>query len=211
MENPLKIGEYLNSTSPNHAKEFTYRQAINLLKAKSKKLSWIKSYYMVSVETGDVKECNLNYQGKAGIYKGENAVEIDEHLLDEIITESKNILNLSGWNINKLEVYHSNLQSNLSQLDSAESDIVHAIQIYSDVHNGKKPPANKMAKVGYILEDIRCRRAKVKQCLDYLSVMKDAASYKYDISTLKEQLEKARHQTYQGRTNYYDMVMKILE
>ena len=210
MENPMKIGEYLNSTSPNHAKEFTYRQANNLLKAKSKKLSWIKNYYMVSIETGNVKECNLNYKGKEGIYKGENEVKIDEHILDEIIAETGNILKLSGWDINKMEIYHSNLKENLSQLDSAESDVVHAIQIYSDIHNGRKPPANKMAKVGYILESIRCKRAKVKQCLDYLSVIKDATSYKYDISTLKEELKKAKHQTYKGRTNYYDMVMNIL-
>ena len=73
MENPMKMGEYINTTSPVHAKEFSYKQARSLLKNKSKKLSWIKSFYMVDVETNQVCETSRYYNGNAGVYLGENA------------------------------------------------------------------------------------------------------------------------------------------
>lgn len=39
MENPMKQGVYLQTTSPIQAKEFTYKQARTLLNSKSKKMS----------------------------------------------------------------------------------------------------------------------------------------------------------------------------
>lgn len=53
MENPMKTGEYISSTSINHARKFSYKQARNLVKRKGKKYSWIKNYYLVDDETGE--------------------------------------------------------------------------------------------------------------------------------------------------------------
>lgn len=42
MENPMKIGEYLSTTSPVHAKEFSYKQARALIQSNRKKWAWMK-------------------------------------------------------------------------------------------------------------------------------------------------------------------------
>lgn len=49
MENLMKIGEYISTTSPVQAKEFTYKQTRSLLQNKKKSLSWIKLYHMVKI------------------------------------------------------------------------------------------------------------------------------------------------------------------
>lgn len=36
MENPMRCGDYRSSTSPNHAKQFTFKQARNLLRINKK-------------------------------------------------------------------------------------------------------------------------------------------------------------------------------
>ena len=46
MENPMKVGEYISTTSPIQAKEFTYKQARTLLQNKKKSLSWINPIWI---------------------------------------------------------------------------------------------------------------------------------------------------------------------
>ena len=38
MENPMRVGEYLKTTSPVQAKKFTYKQARSLLQNKKKSI-----------------------------------------------------------------------------------------------------------------------------------------------------------------------------
>lgn len=57
MENPMQQGKYISSTSPCHAKEFTWKQAKNLLNNNRKSLSWIKNgYYVMDKDTGKVEK-----------------------------------------------------------------------------------------------------------------------------------------------------------
>ena len=56
MENPVKRGAYIATKTEVMAKEFTYKQARTILNNKSKKMSWIKNYYMVNKENGQVTE-----------------------------------------------------------------------------------------------------------------------------------------------------------
>ena len=50
MENPMKIGEYLSTTSPVHAKEFSYKQARALIQSNRKKWAWIKQYHLIGTD-----------------------------------------------------------------------------------------------------------------------------------------------------------------
>ena len=92
-----------------------------------------------------------------------------------------------------------------------ESDIKHALQKYREDNNGKKPQAHKMAKVGYLLDDIRNKHKNIKQCLNYIRVMQDAITYKYDIGKIKFELSKAKYSEYKGRTEYYEMALDLLK
>lgn len=210
MENPYKVGDYSRSTSPNHAKKFVYKDAKSLLHRKGKKLSWIREFYMVDVDTGEQPETSPNYKGKAGIYIGCNDFDFNMTLLDNIERETKNILGLTGWNKQQLETTKNELRTALSKYDSAEQDITHAVEEYKKKHDGKKPQAHKMAKLGYLLEDVRETRRRIKQCQDYIQVMLDAITYKYDITKLRLELSKAEHGEYKGRTEYYAMAIDIL-
>lgn len=53
MENPMKIGNYIKTTSPIQAKEFTYKQARKLVQNSRKKYSWIKEFQLVDVDSGE--------------------------------------------------------------------------------------------------------------------------------------------------------------
>ena len=67
MENPMKVGEYLATTSPVQAKEFTYKQARSLVQRGGKKYSWMRNYQLVDMQTGKESEQALNYKGNANI------------------------------------------------------------------------------------------------------------------------------------------------
>lgn len=58
MENPYKYGDYRASTSPNHAKHFTFKQARSLLQNNRKALSWNSSgkFYMLVWKKGKRKQ-----------------------------------------------------------------------------------------------------------------------------------------------------------
>lgn len=211
MENPLKAEEYLKTTSPTQAKEFTYKQAKGILQRKGKKLSWCKGFEMVNLETGKkASKKEVKYKGKAGLYIGDNDVDFNKEILDKITQEAKSILGLAGWDINQLNTYKNELNIGLSKYDSAEQDVVHVLEEYRKKHNGKKPPAHKISKLGYLLEDIRVLRRRIKQCLAYVEVMVDAITYKYDIGKIRLEISKAEHVDYKGRTEYYKIAEDIL-
>ena len=210
-ENPLKVGDYLATTSRTEAKEFTYNQAKSLIKRKSKKLSWIKRYQVVDVGNGEVvKKSELYNKGNGGAYLGRNDVDFDESILDKILEETNSILGLAGWDMDQLETYRNILNAALSKFDSAESDIRHAMRKYREDNQGKKPQAHKMAKLGYLLDEMEDKHKRIKQCLNYIRVMQDAITYKYDIVKIKLELSKAKYSDYKGRTEYYQMALEIL-
>ena len=211
MENPMKIGQYISTTSSIQAKEFTYEQARVLLQNKKKSLSWIKSFHMVDQETGQDTDISLNYKGNGGVYIGNNDIDFDSGIIDLIYSEAKSIVDLAGWSMDQLKVYEKKLNIGLSKYDSAESDITHALQKYKEDNNGKKPQAHKMAKIAYLLDDIRDKHKNIKQCQNYIRVMKDAITYNYTIEKIKLELVKAKHSDYKGRTEYYQMALDLLD
>ena len=211
MENPMKIGQYISTTSSIQAKEFTYKQARALLQNKKKSLSWIKSFYMVDRETGQDTNVSLNYKGNGGVYIGNNDIDFDSGVIDLIYSEAKSIVDLAGWSMEQLKVYEEKLNIGLSKYDSAESDITHALQKYKEDNNGKKPQAHKMEKIAYLLDDIRDKHKHIKQCQNYIRVMKDAITYNYTIEKIKLELVKAKHSDYKGRTEYYQMALDLLD
>lgn len=211
MENPMKKGDYIKTTSPLQAKEFQFKQARSVLNNRSKKMSWIKTFYMLNRETGNVDKNAKYYKGNGGVYIGDNDIDFDDRIIDLIYQETKSLLGLAGWSMNQLKTYEEELNIGLSKYDSVESDIGHALQKYKEDNDGRKPQAHKMAKIGYLLDEVRDKHKNIKQCLDYIKVMEDAITYGYTIEKLKLELTKAKHVEYKGRTEYYQKVLELLE
>ena len=211
MENPMKPGTYLSTTSPVQAKKFSFKQARTLLNNRSKNMSWIQSFQMINQDTEQVCNSSSRYKGNSGAYIGENDIDFNNEIIDLIYKETKSVIGLAGWSITQLKTYEEELNKGLSKYDSAESDIEHALQKYKEDNNGKKPQAHKMAKVGYLLDDIRDKHKHIKQCLSYIRVMEDAITYGYTIEKLKLELTKAQHREYKGRTEYYQMALNLLD
>ena len=209
MENPMKIGEYLATTSSVQAKEFTYKQARSLVQRGGKKYSWLRNYHLIDINTGSESDNSLYYKGNSGVYMGDD--NFDDSLLDKICEESNSILGLAGWNKTQLITYKNLLNAELSKCDSAESDINHALEKYKRIHKGKKPQAHKVAKIGYLLDDIRDKHRKVKQCIRYVNVMSDAIDNAYTIEKMKLELSKVSDGEYKGRTQYWEIANEILE
>lgn len=208
MENPMKQGQYISTTSPVQAKEFTYKQAKRLLQKSKNKMAWIKSYHMLNQETKE--ECNTNYKGNGGCYIGENSIKFDYSIVDLIYKETKSIIGLAGWSMNQLQTYEEELNIGLSECDSAISDVEHALQKYKEDNGGRKPQAHKVAKIGYLIDELRDKRKNIKQCMRYISVMQDAITYSYTLEKIKLELAKARNSDYKGRTEYYQKALDIL-
>ena len=208
MENPHKEGDYASTTFANKAKEFTYKSAKKLLQNKKKSLGWIRSYHMLDRESGT--RVNSNYYGNEGVYIGSNDFSLDENIIHDISNEVSCILGLAGWSITQLKTFREQLEAGLSKYDSAESDIVHALQKYKEDNFGKKPQAHKMAKVGYVLDDIRDKRKRIKESMRYVQVMEFAAVNGYSLEKLKLELTKVKDKEYKGRTEYYAMVLDLL-
>lgn len=211
MENPMVQGAYLSTTSPVQAKEFTWKQARSLLNNRSKKLSWIKSYNMVNKETREIDKEAKYYKGNGGAYIGDNNINFDGSIISEIYSETKSVIGLAGWNMEQLKSYEEMLNIGLSKYDSAESDINHALQKYREDNDGRKAQAHKMAKIAYLLDDIRDKRKNIKQCLCYINIMKNAITYGYSIERLKADLQDAKHVEYKGRTEYYQKALDLLK
>lgn len=210
MENPCEKGKFISTSSYPMAKEFTFKQARTLLNNRSKKMAWIKDYYMVDNQTKEKPSTSVNYKGNGGAYIGANDVDFDDSIIDKVYAETKSIIGLAGWSMTQLKTYEEQLEIGLSKYDSAESDIKHALEKYKEDNEGKKPQAHKIAKIGYLLDDVRDKHKHIKQCLRYVKVMQDAITYSYTIEKLKLELTKAKHDDYKGRTEYYQMALNIL-
>lgn len=210
MENPMQIGQYISTTSPVQAKEFTFKQARSLLNNKKKSLSWVRKFHMLNQDSGEECKTSKSYKGNGGIYIGENAVEFDDNVVSLIYKETKDIIGLAGWSASQLNTYEEMLRIGLSKYDSAESDVEHALQKYEEKY-GKKPQAHKAAKITYLLTEIRVKHENIKQCLRYIKVMEDAITYNYTLEKIKLELVKAKDSDYKGRTEYYDIALEILE
>lgn len=210
MENPMKKGVYISTTSSIQAKEFTFKQAKSVLNNRSKKMSWVKCYYIVETGTGEKSKTSPNYKGNGGVYIGDNDFSFDESILEKIYQETKSIIGLAGWSMMQLQTYKEELNIGLSKYDSAESDIVHALQKYKEDNNGKKAQAHKMAKIAYLLDEIREKHENIKQCLDYIEVLETAITHRYTLEKLKFEIAKAKHVEYKGRTEYYQKALEVL-
>lgn len=79
-----------------------------------------------------------------------------------------------------------------------------------DIESAKKPPANKAAKLSYLLLDVRGKRGRIKQCQCYIRVMQDAITNHYPLDKLKLELSKVTYVDYKGRTKYYNLALNIL-
>ena len=163
---------------------------------------------MIEEKTGEIE--NKNYKGNGGVYIGNKDIEFDKDIFDLIYKETDSILGLAGWSSTQLKTYKEQLRNALSKADSAESDIVHALQKYKEDSGGKKPQAHKMTKVGYLLDDVRDEHKNIKQCLRYVEVMEDAIQFGYSIEKIKLELSKAKNSEDQGRTEYYQMALDLL-
>ena len=210
-ENPMKGGEFLKVTSPLQAKHFTYKQAKSLQQNSRKKKAWIRDFQMVDIETKEVDKSAKFKKGNGGAYIGKNDIEFDESIIDLVCKETNSILGLAGWSVMQLKTYKEHLTTALSKFDSAESDIGHALQKYKEDTGGKNPQAHKMAKIGYLLDDIRDKHKKIKQCLLYIGVMENAIQFGYSIEKIKLELAKAKHVEYEGRTEYYQIALDLLK
>ena len=167
MDDPIHPGRVMYSTSPVNAKKFTFKQARSLLNNKSKKLSWIRSFNMVDDSSGEkIAEQEVRSRSNKGVFVGKNDIDFDVSILDQIMQETNNLLGIAGWNMAQLTTYQNMLSTALSKYDSAEADIEHALQTYKEESGGKKPQAHKMAKVGYLLDDVRDKH-KRKEAHNY--------------------------------------------
>lgn len=211
MENPMKQGTYISTTSPVQAKEFTWKQARSLLQNKKKSMSWVRSYNAVSQDTGVVDKEVKYCKGNGRAYLGKNDVEFNEMIIEEIYTEVESVIGLAGWSMTQLKTYEEELLNGLSKYDSAESDIAHALQKYREDNEGKKAQAHKMAKVGYLLDEVRDKHKHIKQCLTFIKVLEDAIAYNYTIEKIKLELTKAKYTEYKGRTEYYQKALDLLD
>lgn len=209
MKDPMNAERWLVSTNINHAYVGSLKQVKRILRMK--RFSPAKGFHMVDHDTGNAvpKEVE-NYQGAAGSFLGINAIPFNEKILDDIFDEANSILGLAGWSMTQLNTYKNELGANLSKFDSAISDIEHVLQEYETKHDGRKPPANKAAKLSYLLLDVRNKRKRIKQCERYVEVMQDAITNHYPLDKLKLELSKVTYVDYKARTEYYDLALNIL-
>ena len=141
-------------------------------------------------------------QKKPIIILGEAKTYTSEYKFNEAFTDAI---------ISILNTYKNQLNIMLSECDSGESDVKHALERYKEIHNGKKPQAHKVAKLGYLLDDLRDKHKKIKQCIRYIEVMQDAINNSYTIEKLKLELSKVKSREYNGRTKYWQIAQEILE
>lgn len=204
MENPLKQGQYVSSTSPNHAKEFTYKQARNLLQNKRKALGWIKSgkFYIVNNENGK-PEIDVPKFSNEGIFVGEKDFEFDDSVVEKIKNEVDSIIGLAAWDHNQLNSYISMLDQGVQFYDNAIQDVKH-------VRLDKKPPAHVMTKIDKLANELEENRRDIKQCRNYLIVLLNAIKEQWTIGKIKAELSRAKYVPYKGRTKYFDIANELL-
>ncbi len=203
MENPMKIGEYISTTSPVQAKEFTYKQARSLLQNKKKSLSWIKRFHIVNQETGK-SEIDIPKYSNEGIFCGDKDFEFDESIIGMIKQEVFTIIGLAAWDINQLSTYESMLNQGIQFYDNAIQDIKHA-------RLDKRPPAHIRTKIDGIANELEEKRRDAKQIRNYINILKRAIEEQWSIGKIKAELSKAKYVPYKGRTKYYKMIEELLK
>lgn len=203
MENPMKQGVYLQTTSPIQAKEFTFKQARTLLNSKSKKMSWVKSFCMVDKETGEL-ETDIPKYSNEGIFCGSKDFEFDESIVETIKHEVDSIIGLAAWDINQLNTYVAMLNQGVQFYDNAIQDIKHA-------RLDKRPPAHIRTKIDGIMNDLEEKRRDVKQTRNYINILIKAIKEQWSIGKIKAELSKAKYVPYKGRTKYYEMIEDLLK
>lgn len=189
IDDPIHPGRVMYSTSPVNAKKFTFKQARALLNNKSKKLSWIRSFNMVDDSSGEeVQEQEVKSKSNKGVFVGKNDIDFDISILDQITREANSLLGIAGWSMNQLNTYQNLLAAGLSKYDSAISDIVHVLEEYNEKHDGKKPQAHKIAKLGYMLTDVRIIHSRIKHItVDYNTIyLGDFTNYEDAVVARKE-------------------------
>lgn len=210
MDDPFHPGRIMYTTSPIKAKKFSYKQARALLNTNRKKLAWLKDYNMVDDSSGEeATKQEIKTKSNKNAFVGKNEIDFDVEILDQITEEVNNLLGVAGWSMNQLTTYQNLLVRGLSKYDSAISDIEHALEEYNK-KKGKKPQAHKIAKLGYLLSDVRITHSRIKQCQQYIQVMQNAITHNYTLEKIKLELSKAAYKDYQGRTEYYDIALEIL-
>lgn len=202
VENPMSIGSYLSSTSPRHAKEFTFKQARTILQSKKKCLSWLKSYYMVNNETGEINTDFKTYS-KEGIFCDEKSFEFDDEIIKTINKEVSSFVGLAAWDLEQLNTYSAMLNQGLQYYDSAISDIKHA-------RLDKRPPAHIRTKIDGIANELEEKRRDIKQIQNYINIFIKAIKESWTISKIKIELSKAKYVPYKGRTKYFSIVEELL-
>lgn len=203
MENPMKQGTYLQTTSPVQAKEFTFKQARSLLNNKNKKMSWIKSFCMVNKETGNT-ETNIPKYSNEGVFCGDKDFKFDESIVETIKREVDSIIGLAGWDINQLNTYASMLTQGVQFYDSAIQDIKHA-------RLDRRPPAHIRTKIDGMMNELEEKRRDVKQTRNYIDVLTKAIEEQWSIGKTKSELSKAKYVPYKGRTKYFEIVENLLK
>lgn len=211
MKNPFNENDWLLTTSPVKATRLSYKQARSLVNRKGKRFNQFRDMSLVDAGDGEEQDANLKAKSNANVYIGKNDVELDESILDQVIKEASQVIGLAAFGNAELIQYKEQLEIALSKYDSAESDVLHSLEKYKIDHNGKNPQAHKMAKIAYLLDEIRDKHKKIKQCLRYVEVMQDAITHKYNLHKLKYELKKVEYEKYKGRTEYYDIALNILE
>lgn len=203
MENPMKVGQYISTTSPIQAKGFTFKQARSLLQNKKKSLSWIKSFHMINQKTKQVED-NIPRYSNEGIFCGDKDFEFDENIIDTIKQEVDSIIGLAAWDINQLNTYIAMLNQGVQFYDNAIQDIKHA-------RLDKRPPAHIRTKIDGIANELEEKRRDIKQTRNYINILIKAIQEQWSIGKIKAELSKSKYVPYKGRTKYYDMVEKLLK
>lgn len=203
MENPMQVGQYISTTSPIQAKEFTYKQARSLLQNKKKSLSWIKPFHMVNQKNGQT-EMDIPRFSNEGIFCGDRDFEFDESIVATIKQEVNSIIGLAAWDINQLNTYIAVLNQGVQFYDNAIQDIKHA-------RLDKRPPAHIRTKIDGIMNELEEKRRDVKQTRNYIDILIKAIKEQWSIGKIKAELSKAKYVPYKGRTRYYEMVEELLK
>ena len=203
MENPMRQGIYLSTTSPIHAKEFTYKQARSLINSKKKSMSWVNKYYMVNKETGE-QENNVPEYSNANVFCGDREYDFDFSTLTSINEEVKALTDLKAWDVDELVKYNASLTQGLQFYDSAISDCIHA-------RLDKRPPAHLRTKYDGILNELEEKRRDIKQGINYISILIDASKQQWGTGKIKDALLRAKYSPYKGRTKYYEMMNDLLQ
>lgn len=201
-ENPMKTGEYIRVTSPNQAKDLTFKQARALLQNKKKKLSWVKGFQMLNKETGKVEK-EISYYGNGGVFIGEKDFDFDDSIIYQIQEEVNSIIGLAAWDVNQLNSYDAVLRQALQYFDSAISDVKHA-------RLGKRPPEHIRTKVDGISNESEEKRRDVKQTRVYIETLIKAINEQWTIGKIKAELSRAKYVPYKGRTKYFEMVDNLV-